>query len=441
MDHKVLRKGLGLIHGLTFDPISESSKDLDGILSPFITAGLSNATPDEVCEAIIHQIGMLFLVCVKNKDVYIRVRGDKSFCYLLLSEWNPATLATLFTPELLGKLLYLFVGARRRYLSDQDSIEESTNLTTVIDAFITTIDHVASTVQKRHPPSLKPPKDFKVTRPWPPDYFSKFDVAILGETTTRRALFGIDHKHKGDEEDAPLYPHDQSPPLYVRKYLCWLSLTETKPDSKGALFLAPIAFISDQQRQEWYNPTGHKSRFYATVTEFLDYARVEFEKTGTGARHHVIGLLTPWFFDVEEVMSEAARRDEAIPTVWEKTCFRAGMVLCLSKFVRSGFTWVYQLAMFRPGLPYYQNAAEPQSRRKKQDVWIRELRKEINEYFYVEKGWIGGKFQSHDGPPSSRKVSADSVELSNEFITKIMENPSLVPITRAEHVNMGFEEV
>ncbi|KAI1660156.1 hypothetical protein F4813DRAFT_351138 [Daldinia decipiens] len=382
---------------------------------------------------------MLFLVCIKNKDVYIRVRGDESFYYLILSEWNPATLATPFAPALLGKLVSLFVGARRRYLSDEHSTEETTNLTTAIDGFITIVDQVDSTIETRRVPSLKAPKAFKVTRPWPPDYFSKLDVAILGETTTRKALFGIDHENRGDEEDAPLYPHDQSLPLYVRKYLCWLSLTETMPESKGALFLAPIAFISDKQRQEWYRPTGHKSRFYATVNEFLGYAKVEFEKTGKGAKHHVIGLLTPWFFDVEEVASAAAKRDEAIPIVWEKTCFRAGMVLCLSKFERDGYLWRIQLAMFKPGLPYYQSAAEPQSRQKKQDVWITELLKKVNEYFCVSRAWTGGKSQNHVSPPSSRKVSADSVELSSEFITEIMEAPGVLPITAVEHVNMGFE--
>ncbi|KAI2780779.1 hypothetical protein F4815DRAFT_469078 [Daldinia loculata] len=441
MDHKVLRKGLRLIDGLTFDSISQLSMDPDNILSPLITAGLSNATPEEVHEAIIHPIRMLFLVCIKNKDVYIRVRGDESFYYLLLSEWNPGTLATPFAPALLGKLVSLFVGARRRYLSDEHSTEETTNLTTAIDGFITTIDLVDSTIETRRVPSLTAPKGFKTIRTWPPDYFSKLDVAILGETTTRKALFGIDHEKKGDKEDALLYPHDQSLPLYVRRYLCWLSLTETKPESKGVLFLAPIAFMSEQQRQEWYKPTGHKSRFYATVNEFLDYAKVEFEKTGKGAKHHVIGLLTPWFFDVEEVASAAARREEAIPIMWEKTCFRAGMVLCISKFERDGHHWRYQLAIFKPSLPYYQNAAEPQSRQRKQDVWIRELLKKVNEYFYVTRAWTGGETQNHIGPPSSRKVSADSVELSNEFITEIMETPSVLPITAAEHVNMGFEAV
>ncbi|KAF3055930.1 hypothetical protein GL218_07126 [Daldinia childiae] len=441
MDHKVLRKGLRLMDGLAFDSISQLSMDPDNILSPLITAGLSNATPDEVHEAIVHPIRMLFLVGINNKDVYIRVRGDRSFYYLLLSEWNPATLATPFPPALLEKLVSLFVGARRRYLSGEHSTEETTDLTTAIDGFITTIDHVDSTIETRRVPSLKAPKGIKVTRSWPPDYFSKLDIAILAETTIRKALFGIDHDNEGDEEDTLLYPHDQSLPLYVRKYLCWLSLTETNPDSKNALFLAPIAFTSDQQRQEWYKPTGHRSRFYATVDEFLDYAKVEFEKTGKGAKHNVIGLLTPWFFDVEEVESTAARRDEAIPVVWEKKCFRAGMALRLSKFERDGYQWRYQLTMFKPGLPYYQNAAEPQSRQGKQDLWIEELLEKVNEYFHVTRAWIGGQTQNHFDPPSSRKVSADSVELSNEFITEIMENPSLLPITATEHANMGFESL
>ncbi|KAI0117301.1 hypothetical protein F4814DRAFT_459431 [Daldinia grandis] len=447
MSNEVLQQCLALMDGLTFDSGSQLSMDLDNVLSPLVTAGLSNSTPAEAFEAIIHPITMLFLVCIRNQDVYIRVRGDESFYHLLLSEWNSATLASPFAPALLEKLVSLFVSARRRYLADEHATEETTDVTTAIDQFIETIDHVNTTIETRRPRTLKAPKGFKcfkgfkVTRTWPPDYFSKLDIAILGETTTRKALFGIDYENKGEEEDAPLYPHDQNLPLYVRRYLCWVSLTRTEPHSNGALFLAPVAFISDQQRQEWYRPTGHKSRFYATVNEFLDYAKVEFEKTGKGAKHHVIGLLTPWFFGVEDVTSEAARRDKDIPAVWEKTCFRAGMVLCLSKFERRGFQWRYQLAMFKPDLPYYQRAAEPPSRQEKQDVWIKALLEKVKEYFHVTRAWTGGKCPNHANPSSSRKVLADSVELSNEFITEIMETPGVLPITHPEHVNMGFEAI
>ncbi|KAI1482516.1 hypothetical protein F4774DRAFT_416925 [Daldinia eschscholtzii] len=441
---KALRKALGLMKGLTFDSLGQLSKDSDGILTPFVTAGFDNVTPQEIHDAIATPVRMLFLVCVRSEDVYVRFRGDESFYYLIHSDWNSATSSSPLAPALLGKLVSLFVGARRRYLAggklpEETSSEETSLLANAIDRFTEAIDKVDSTMATRRLPGLKAPKDFAGTRSWPPDFFSKLDVAILAETTIRKDLFGIDYQNKESKKYEPIYPHDQSLPLEVRKYLCWLSLTETNPYSKGALFLAPVAFISHKKRQEWYAPTGHKSRFYATVDELLNYAKIEFEKTGKGAKQHVMGLLTPWFFQVAEVKSQAEQKNHAIPTRWQNGCFRAGMVLCLSKLTQRGHHWGYQLALFKPGVPYYTAAAEPDNRKQRQALWIKELMDIVNVHFRIDQAWIGGRSLEHIKAPASRMVSADSVEVSNEFITEIMENPNVFPMTQAEYVERGFE--
>ncbi|KAI1802213.1 hypothetical protein F4811DRAFT_573203 [Daldinia bambusicola] len=417
---KALRKALRLIKGLTFESVSQLSRDPDGILVPFVRAGLDKVTPEDIHNAITNPVKMLFLVCVRSED-------------------DSATLTSPLEPVLLGKLISLFVGARRRYLAGEHSTEESSTLTKAIDHFTAAIDKVDSTVENRRIPSLKAPKGFVGTRSWPPDFFSKFDIAIMAETTIREDLFGIDYQHKGKEQDAPLYPHDQSLPWEVRRYLCWLSLTETRPSSKTTLFLAPIAFTSHQKRQEWYAPTGHKSRFYATVDEFINYAEIEFAQTGKGAKRLVIGLLTPWFFEVAEVTSDAKKKNQDIPNRWEQGCFRAGMALCLRKLERQGQHWSYQLTLFKPGPPHYSAAAEPDSRKERQTTWIRELLDQIKVRFNVTKGWIGGRSMSHIEAPASRKVSADSVEVSYEFITEVMEDPNSFPITHAENVQRKFK--
>ncbi|KAK6948484.1 hypothetical protein Daesc_010251 [Daldinia eschscholtzii] len=440
-ESKTLRRALGLMEGLTFESLGQLSKDPDHILTPFVIAGFDKLTPKEIHDAISNPVRMLFLVCARSEDVYIRFRGDASFYYLLQSDWNSATLASPFTATQLGKLVSLFVGARRRYLAGEHSSEESSDLTRAIDRFIVVVDKVDSTIETRRVPGFKAPKDFAGTRSWPPDFFSKLDVAILAETTTRKDLFGIDYQNKGNEKDAPLYPHDQSLPLEVRKYLCWLSLTETKPNSKVALFLSPVAFNSHKQRQEWYGPTGHKSRFYATVDEFFDYAKIESEKTGKGAKQHVICLLTPWFFDMEALILDAANRGETIPIRWKNGCFRAGMVLCLTKLARESSRWIYQLTLFKPGLPHYRLAAEPSYRREKHNAWVEEFLDKVKKNFIVKRAWIGGRSQEHMEAPASRNVTADSVEVSHEFITEIMENPNTLPVTHAEHIGRGFEAI
>ncbi|KAI8965251.1 hypothetical protein F5Y11DRAFT_362257 [Daldinia sp. FL1419] len=460
--HRLLREGLRHINDLTFDLTGDPANYPDNILSPFITSGFENVDSKDVYAAIMIPVKTLFLVCINNKDVYVRLRGDDCFYYLILSEWNSSTLASLYTPALLSKLVSLFTCARRRYLvgecskkttkkaAKEASTEANTNtildardgenvkLISAIDRFITIIDEVNSSIKTRRVYSLKAPARKHSTRPWPPSHFNKLDVAIMAEKDTRKALFGVDSTHGGNE---PRYPHDQDSPLEVRKYLCWLSLTETKPDSKVVLFLAPIAFISHEKRQEWYGPTGHQSRYYATVEEFIDYAKVEFARTSVEAKQYVIGLLTPWFFDVEEVNLEAQKRGEAIPVWWKKNCFRAGMVLCLGKLRRAGLHWVYQLTLFKPENFYFTRVEEPTSRREKQGQWVAKLVDKLKDNFEVERGWVGGRPREHIEAPVARGVPADSVEVSNEFITEVMENQNMLPFTAAEHTKMEFERM
>ncbi|KAI0842813.1 hypothetical protein F5Y06DRAFT_74091 [Hypoxylon sp. FL0890] len=436
---ELLREALSLVTGFTFE--SDLPDVPDNVLLPLVTPRGEDATPEEVQFNITERVNLAFLICIRGDDVYRRVRGDSAFYHLILADWNSEHSAAPFPPDRVEQLINIFVIARYRYLGDGSAEMVKTKLTSSVDRFISIIDEVDSTIAARRPPGLKVPRGFKSTHVWPPAHFGPLDVAIMAEARMRKELFGLDSNNKGDEDDAPLYPHDQDLPLDARKFLCHLSLTETTSASKTALFPAPIAFNTNEQRQEWYLPTGHTSRFYATIDEFITYAHAEFKNTESGSKHHVIGLLSPWFFEVGAVKAKAAERNEAIPITWQKTCFRAGMMLCLSKSKRDGPHWVYRLIMFKPGLPYYTRAAEPSDRRPKQDAWIEELLDHLESNFGIDEGWVGGKARTHYAAPSTRGVSPDSIEVSSEIIAEIMEDPSSLPNTSNELLKRGFQEM
>ncbi|KAI1400509.1 hypothetical protein F4819DRAFT_497318 [Hypoxylon fuscum] len=443
---EVLRKALELLgDDLSFQSLAQVSKDPDGIFSPLLGMPEFHPTPEEARDKIIEQVRMAFLFCVKGGDVYHRVRGDKAFYHLIAADWNPATPSNAASIE---KVVTLFVDARRRYLAHVSSEDEPTwKLTISIDQFIAIIDGVNSTVANRTPRTINPPRGVDASsldRIWPPPHFSPLDIAIMAEATTRKALFGVDHENKGGDDDLLEYPHDQRPPLYVRQYLSRLSLAETKPDSDIALFLAPVAFIDDEQRQLWHKPTGHKSRFYATVDEFLEYAKLEFRKTGKNQKHHVIGLLTPWFAGIDKVTSDAQKNDKPIPTWWQDRCLRSGMMVCVSRIEKDGFRWNYRVVVFKPNLPRRNEGVVVLEKWQEQlewEDWVTDLLDKTDERFRITEGFIGGRALHHVPAPAGRHVRADQVELSCEIVTEMMEEPGTIPTTREQLYDRGFQVI
>ncbi|KAI0594345.1 hypothetical protein F4775DRAFT_606313 [Biscogniauxia sp. FL1348] len=359
----------------------------------------------------------------------------------------------LLQPSSIGNLVSRFVGARRRYLvhhdcdferiyggSDDDDDdddhydeEESTKftyLTKVLDQYISVVDQVSIARPTRGVRSLIAPNDIVLAQRlagkslgaivWPPGHFVDVDIAIIGEETIRRELFGITTRNRGGLQDTICFPHDQDLPLMVRKYLSWLSLTEKDSDSHCALFLAPVAFINHEERQKWYEPTGHQARFYATIHEFLDYAHAEFEKITLNYKSNAICLLTPWFFDVDTFAETAAEKGEAVATTWEKTCFRAGMMLALTKVELEDQLWRYRLVLFKPGPPTYPLAAQTSERRDLENAWVVKMLDCVDGRFHVLQGWTDGAAEYHEKPPPGRGVGVDSVEASCEIVEEIM---------------------
>ncbi|KAI5923289.1 hypothetical protein F4810DRAFT_720412 [Camillea tinctor] len=449
----ILEKAAQRLKGFKFEPGIPPFDEPDDIYAALVGSTEDEIPVIEARDLLETSITKLIRICLKYEDVYRRLRGHEAFCDI-------------------SHLVSRFVGARRRYLANPDEDSDSssddshededdddgyykeddnpkvTYLTKVLDQYISTVDSVSTARPTRGVRTLTAPRDTDIAQRlrgtrlgavvWPPGHYVDVDVAIMSEETIRRELFGISTRNKAFQE-APRFPHDQDPPLAVRKYLSWLSLTKKNSDSHCALFLAPVAFIDHGERQDWYEHTGHQARFYATIHEFLDYAHDEFEKTSMDYKTHAICLLTPWFFDVDTFAKTASEDGKVVvPNVWEKTCFRAGMMLSLSKVELEDQRWHYRLVLFKPGPPTYPMAAQLSERRAMENDWVVDMLDCVDKRFQVVQGWTDGTAEFHEEPPSGRRVGADSVEASCEIIEEIMVDISQLPTTEKRFLARGF---
>ncbi len=345
-------------------------------------------------------------------------------------------------------MICVVVEARRRYLQNPDANgNEVDSIIGPLDNLIRIMDGVESSRPRRGwQRSLDRPRNNPFPRAptsiWPPCYFRPLDIVVLGEQSVREKLYGVNCHFSAVEEFKPQYPTDQSGPIDARRYLSWLALATQKQSSKISLFLTPVAFMTHEERQEWYENTGHKSRYYATINDFVEYAKHEIGRSSTGySKDHVLALVTPWFFDIEQVKIEAEKRNIDIPAAWKLVCFRAGLAFCLSKakWVRNSYK--YRLLIFRPRLPTYSAAAEQAERRTKQDEWISGVISIIKTDFNIDDTWLDGRAEQHQQPNRRLGKEADSVEASAEFIAEIMEEKRKIPDEDEELIARDFRIV
>ncbi|KAI1488173.1 hypothetical protein F5X96DRAFT_685869 [Biscogniauxia mediterranea] len=276
----VLEKAVKRLKGLKFEAGISPFNESDDIYATLVGSTEDDIPVIEARDLIEANATKLMRVCMQYEDVYRRLRGHEAFCDHQSSYDD------------------------NDYYEEEESTK-TTYLTKLLDQYISMVDSVSMARPTRGVRNLIAPKDINLTQRlagteletivWPPGHFVEVDIAIMGEETIRKEVFGITTTRNRGSQDAIRFPHDQDSPLMVRKYLSWLSLTKKKSDSHCALFLAPVAFIDHKERQEWYEHTGRQARFYATIHEFLDYAHDEFEKISMDYKSHAICLLTPVF--------------------------------------------------------------------------------------------------------------------------------------------------
>ncbi|KAK6825934.1 hypothetical protein PG987_013428 [Apiospora arundinis] len=369
---------------------------------------------------------------------FTRLRGGSAFYIYISMEMN--ALCPLSAEDI--ESVFLSLGdARKRALAtiegDRASAPKS-QLTTALDIILSLREKAGGQRPDDTMITLKPGKSSRpsmLSGPsnngirvnsatvWPPAHLSNIDVAHLCQHDVHTALYGITPQTQGS---MPNFPTDQDNPVTVRRFLGYEALTKSNAGSPWSLYCAPVAFLDDSAREAWYTTTGHKSRFYSTIAEFVYYAK---ETLRRGNVERTICMLTPWFYDASEIPGLARDGNLALPTAWEKKCFRSGMTLIIAKDGKmdDNRTKQFQVVVFQPQAPLYPRAA-PRSagRGDKQDAWVSQVFEAINgKMHHIAGTWVGGtlKDSSSSNVAASRGVNPDSVELSAALISELTEDP------------------
>ncbi|KAK8135148.1 hypothetical protein PG984_007160 [Apiospora sp. TS-2023a] len=400
-------------------------------------------TQGEITGALETRLSTLASHATRGHDIFKRLRGHSAFYVYLGHQMNPlCPLSAADTESIFSSLL----AARERTLSAAPGSgkAQKTPLTTALDILLDLRQKVNDLGRNDHVITLRPKT---LSRPsmlsgpgnnnngivmnnnspiWPPVHYSPLDIAHLCQHDVHVALFGITPENPGAE---PTFPTDQDNPVTVRRFLCYEQLTKNKnaPSTTWSLYCSPVAFLDDAAREAWYTNTGHKSRFYSTLPEFIEYAK---EALSRGGKDRVISLLTPWFYEVGDVMALSGGH-LALPVTWEKQCFRSGMTLIVEKDGKreNTNTQQFKVIIFRPQAPHYPRA-EPRGagRGEKQDEWVGQVFGTITrKMHYVGSCWVGGTLQNAVDT-NGREVSPDSVELSANLVSELTEDPSSLTI-------------
>lgn len=379
-----------------------------------------------VVSNLTNRLTGLLKICSINEDVYRRLRGDKSFWSFVVAAWNPLH---PLAPEKVHLLVSFLLEARRRYISTP-RVGNATILTNAADALLKLVDEVKSQGLQQPITSLNAPPAVSLTPGgmiWPPVHFAGIDIAMMAIKGVREKIYALTSTSSPGPATAAAATPAPTPtrldePLAIRAHLAHLALTKIQPDASipTALYLAPVAFLNHSQRAAWYKTTGHKSRLYGTVPEFVEYAH----KALSGSKNpkkHAVCLLTPWFFEPAAAKDMARERDIAIPTAWAKSCPRAGMALVITRLKRVYGKKTYRVVVFQPGPPRYPDAVEPLDRKEMQDAWVEKMLGVVDDGLDVKQGHIGGyMLRRYD---SGDKTPEDSVELACEFVREVVADP------------------
>ncbi|KAK8078613.1 hypothetical protein PG996_004783 [Apiospora saccharicola] len=405
-----------------------------------VTQGM---TQGEITGALEARLTTLASHATQGHDVFTRVRGNSAFYVYIAYQMNPlCPLSGADIESIFSSLL----SARERALSVSQGAgnAQKSKLMIALDVILglrrtandqARHDHALVTVKPKalgRPSMLRGPNNNSGivvgnnSPVWPPAHFSPLNVAHLCQQDVHLALFGITPESPGAE---PIFPTDQDNPIAVRRFLCYENLTKNKtvPATTWALYCAPVAFLDDGAREAWYVNTGHRSRFYSTLPEFIEYAKGVLS---SNTIERVMCLLTPWFYDVNEVMA-LANGELALPVAWEKTCYRSGMAMLVEKDgkMEDGKTRQYKVVIFQPQAPRYPRATpRGADRGQKQHEFVGTvIRTIVGKMNHIASAWVGGTLQNAPDT-NGREVSPDSVELSANFVSELTEDPSSLTI-------------
>jgi hypothetical protein len=139
-----------------------------------------------------------------------------------------------------------------------------------------------------------------------------------------------------DPVDIPHIPHNLSHPGDIKMFLCFTGLTRYDPKvSNHAVFMMPIGFFHNKDRNEWFLATGSLSKKHGTFMEFYRHAIRMIENHG---RSIVYGITSYWTDLPNQYVKwfGTAKKADGTPYTsrswyWSDYCLRYGLGLAVCK--------------------------------------------------------------------------------------------------------------
>jgi hypothetical protein len=109
--------------------------------------------------------------------------------------------------------------------------------------------------------------------------------------------------------------------------------------------MAPVAFLVNKERQDWYQISEHQSKMFGHFAGFLEYTAEAFK----GGKERVLGLLTPFFATIEETRAAASSAGRPALEVFNQhqSLRRFGTAIAMRLVERNGVKGI-QVALFCP---------------------------------------------------------------------------------------------
>ncbi|KAJ8132558.1 hypothetical protein O1611_g1067 [Lasiodiplodia mahajangana] len=447
-----LHAGMRRIEGLYFD--SEFRSPLE-IYKAFI----SHTGPileDQIPAKLAASLAAFYETCIQLLDVWKNDTRRVAFAYAMQVCWDSPHL--LHTMDIRDVLIRAH-GARRMY---KKLYPEAGN---PVDNTASYISYLMDSMEEYIEPRLLagPAEMDKMF----PHAFGSLDFAVLGEPRVREMVFPNREPDSTIDDDinnyyAALvkdkytinpflqksvykldqYPTKQINPLATRAYLTRLALAAGAGHKRYPLFLAPVAFITHKQRQDWYGITTRASRYYATVEDLLIYFHDFASGTRNTFQDRLLALATPWLFDIKTVVAIAKKDKKAVSDVWAKKCFQTGLVFVLSRLniAENPTSLNYRLLVLQPPHPRGPLTREASDMVGAQDAWVADAIEEFKSRLNPKEIWIGSMpEQGGNGASGKEESPVDPVVASTKLLESAMTFTMKIPDKHYELHSMQFK--
>ncbi|KAH6695556.1 hypothetical protein F5X68DRAFT_187002 [Plectosphaerella plurivora] len=294
----------------------------------------------------------LFELASELKELFIALRGHRSFFETLAPHWNEQIHDKVSVDDLI-MLVNFWTMARRNHrgaasarfkMSDlvdewievvdtMEGLEPLTTATVVVAGQPNTVAGVTAELESVAFGDRANTAN-ELSEPWPPAHFQGSDKAYLIDNKVKHKLQGINAVFFG-ASGPPELPNKRTALVKIKLFVAYWALRNTKPDNLWSLFVVPVGpFWSATDRDQWNSLTGNCSKDLSTLNGLVRRTKIAFG----GGKSTMIALLALWMGSVEQVEAAASASNIVDnPTkIWSQKCPRQGIAIALRKITVDG---------------------------------------------------------------------------------------------------------